>query len=98
MPTVDVNGTDLEYTDDGSGPPVVFVHGSLSDLRNWSHQVGPFSSKYRTVTFSCRHYFPNKSVPDSVEYRCAARRTPNVAPDHGEIRGAPEALGRVDSP
>lgn len=31
MPTADLNGTSLEYLDDGTGEPVVFVHGAITD-------------------------------------------------------------------
>ncbi len=67
MPTIDVDATSLEYTDQGTGQPVVFVHGSLSDMRVWSSQTAVFASEYRTVTYSCRHYFPNEPVPAGVE-------------------------------
>ena len=33
--TVDVDGTALAYREQGEGEPVVFVHGSASDLRCW---------------------------------------------------------------
>lgn len=51
MPTIDVNGTDLEYTEQGAGEPVVFVHGGLNDLRAWNRQLPAFASTYRTVAY-----------------------------------------------
>ena len=33
LKTAKVNGTTLAYREQGEGEPVVFVHGSLSDLR-----------------------------------------------------------------
>ena len=44
MAVVDVNGARLEYTDAGRGEPLVFVHGSLEDLRIWRRQVELFSA------------------------------------------------------
>lgn len=98
MPTVEVNGARLECVDEGSGPPVVFVHGSLSDLRNWSGQIGPFSAEYRTVSFSCRHYYPNEGVPGDIELPlttlvedlAALLRALELAPAHlvGQSSGA----------
>lgn len=67
MPTIDVDATSLEYTDQGTGQPVVFVHGSLSDMRVWSSQAAVFASEYRAVTYSSRHYFPNEPVPAGVD-------------------------------
>lgn len=58
MPTIDVNGTGLEYTEQGAGEPVVFVHGGLNDLRAWNRQLPAFASTYRTVAYSCRSHHP----------------------------------------
>ena len=30
-----VNGVDLAYIEDGSGPTVLFVHGASGDWRTW---------------------------------------------------------------
>ena len=35
MAHVDVDGARLAYTEAGRGEPLVFVHGSLEDLRIW---------------------------------------------------------------
>lgn len=67
MPTININGAGLEYSDAGAGSPVVFVHGSLSDLRSWSAQLPVFANTHRAVAFSCRHYFPNERVADGAE-------------------------------
>ena len=32
---IDVNGVRLPYVDQGSGDPIVFVHGAFLDLRVW---------------------------------------------------------------
>ena len=42
LPTVEANGAELAYRELGAGDPVVFVHGSLSDVRCWEDQVGAF--------------------------------------------------------
>jgi len=59
MAVVDVNGTRLEYTVTGHGEPLVFVHGSLEDLRIWRHQVELFSASYRVIAYSRRYHHPN---------------------------------------
>lgn len=43
-----------EYTVEGSGDPVVLLHGGLSDSTTWSAQVPAFSEKYRTFAFDRR--------------------------------------------
>lgn len=62
MPTLALNGVDLYYQQQGAGEGVVLVHGSLSDYRSWGFQVGPFSERYRVVTYSRRDHYPNPPV------------------------------------
>ncbi|HEY1390342.1 MAG TPA: alpha/beta hydrolase [Ktedonobacterales bacterium] len=62
MPTVEVNGALLAYTEQGSGHPVVFVHGGSGDMRVWENQLQVFSATYRAIAVSCRGYYPNDSL------------------------------------
>ena len=71
MPVVAVNGTRLEYAEQGRGQPLVFVHGSLEDLRSWRQQVDPFSRCYRTVTYSRRYHYPNPWTGGGRDYSAA---------------------------
>lgn len=56
--TVKVNGYDMSYVERGSGAPVVFVHGSLSDYRTWLPLLDDFSEDNRAISVSLRHYYP----------------------------------------
>jgi pimeloyl-ACP methyl ester carboxylesterase len=62
MQTLHVNGYDMAYLDigqdTGQGPPLVCVHGSLSDFRVWSAVLGPLTKKHRVIAVSLRHFFP----------------------------------------
>jgi pimeloyl-ACP methyl ester carboxylesterase len=58
MQTLRVNGYDMPYLDVGHGPPLVCVHGSLCDFRNWGAVIGPLSQKHRVIAVSLRHFFP----------------------------------------
>jgi pimeloyl-ACP methyl ester carboxylesterase len=64
MPTVEVNGAALEYWESGTGAPVVFVHGSLADMRSWHRQKVPFSRHYRAIGYSRRWHWPNDGDGD----------------------------------
>src|SRR4029434_1137617 len=44
-----VHGVDLPYLDQGTGAPVVFVHGSFSDLRFWEPQRQAVAQQYRFI-------------------------------------------------
>lgn len=60
------NGITLHYVEFGNGPPVIFVHGSLSDYTYWEEQVETFSKHYHVIDYSRRYNYPNKNkaVPD----------------------------------
>jgi hypothetical protein len=54
------DGLELHYVERGTGVPVVFVHGSLSDGGYWNDQVGAFAeSGYRAIAYSRRYNLPN---------------------------------------
>lgn len=52
----------FNYTDNGVGEPIVFVHGVLEDYRTWDAQIDIFSKSYRTITYSRRFNFPNTNT------------------------------------
>jgi len=59
MQSLRVNGYDMAYLDIGKGPPLVCVHGSLCDFRNWSPVLGPLTTRHRVISVSLRHFFPD---------------------------------------
>ena len=63
---VQIDGRQLHYVEQGKGQPVIFVHGSLNDYRSWQFQIGPFSDKYRIVSYSRRFAYPNKNVGNHI--------------------------------
>jgi non-heme chloroperoxidase len=65
---VPVNGALFAYVDEGSGEPVVFVHGELGDLRMWLREVECFSEKYRAISYSRRAHWPGERVANKGRY------------------------------
>jgi pimeloyl-ACP methyl ester carboxylesterase len=64
--TVDVDGAALAYREHGEGEPVVFVHGSASDLRTWEQQLPTIGRSYRAIAYSRRYARPNEDIqPDA---------------------------------
>jgi hypothetical protein len=60
------NGVALHYVEQGTGAPVIFVHGSLSDYTYWKEQVDAFAKRFHVIDYSRRYNWPNenKTVPN----------------------------------
>ena len=56
---IDVDGVKLNYVENGSGQPVIFVHGIPMDYRAWDAQMKTLSDSFRTISYSRRCAFPN---------------------------------------
>jgi pimeloyl-ACP methyl ester carboxylesterase len=68
MTELDVNGTSLEYSENGKGEPLILVHGSASDYRTWQIQRDVFAKHFRVIAYSRRYHWPNAPIPDNAEY------------------------------
>jgi pimeloyl-ACP methyl ester carboxylesterase len=60
---VEVNGVRLQYIEQGSGEPIVFVHGAPHDLRAWEPVREEIAKKYRFIAYTQR-YFGIEPWPD----------------------------------
>jgi len=60
--TATVNGMPLAFREQGEGEPVVFVHGGISDLRTWEHQLPSIGASYRAIAYSRRYARPNRDM------------------------------------
>jgi pimeloyl-ACP methyl ester carboxylesterase len=65
--TATVNGATLAYCAQGEGEPVVFVHGSGSDLRTWERQLPVIGRSYRAISYSRRFARPNEDIDPDVD-------------------------------
>lgn len=63
----DVNGAALAYRDQGEGEPVVFVHGSVDDLRSWAQQLPAIGASYRAIAYSRRYARPNEEIEQDAD-------------------------------
>ena len=78
MTSVQVNGVELEYMEEGTGVPVVFSHGGSSDLHYWEPQRPAFAAQYRFVAYSRRFHVSGASPTDG-DYSAAAHIADLVA-------------------
>ena len=76
---IEINGTRLAYIEKGTGEPVVFIHGAVSDYRTWSDQFDFFSRNYRVISYSRRYHQPNKCGNGSTNYSRAAQTADLIA-------------------
>jgi pimeloyl-ACP methyl ester carboxylesterase len=65
---VEVNGVRLPYAEQGSGEPIVFVHGALSDLRAWEPVGEEIAKKYRFIAYTQRYYGTGAWKDDGKEF------------------------------
>ena len=96
--TVLVNGAELAYAEVGAGDPVVFVHGAISDLRTWQHQLPVIGENHRAISYSRRYARPNADLSAGdgdpwqvhVDDLAAFLQVVNAAPAHlvGNSQGA----------
>jgi pimeloyl-ACP methyl ester carboxylesterase len=68
MATADIRGASLEYSESGSGEPIILVHGSASDSRTWQHQLDEFGQHFRAISYSRRYHWPNQQIPEGRDY------------------------------
>ena len=62
------NGTDLSYVEQGSGTPVVFVHGAVADLRYWEPQREAVAKQNRFVAYTFRYHGAAPWTDDGKQY------------------------------
>ncbi|HEY7294997.1 MAG TPA: alpha/beta fold hydrolase [Dehalococcoidia bacterium] len=67
MPFAAVNGIQLYYESQGTGPAIVFAHGAGGNHMSWWQQVPVFSAGYRCVTFDHRAF--GQSLDTTAEGR-----------------------------
>lgn len=62
---VEANGVELAYVEEGSGEPLVLVHGSLIDYRYSQPLLKALAGRYRVINYSRRCHWPNPCPPGS---------------------------------
>lgn len=78
MSFVEVRNLRLGYREEGSGAPIVFLHGVGSDKALWDKQLKYFSEKRRAVALDYPGYGESEHAPhdlqrpEIVEYLCDA--------------------------
>jgi 3-oxoadipate enol-lactonase len=63
---VEVPGGRLWFEAEGSGPPLLLIHGGLGSLRMWDAQVPAFAQHFEVIRYDTRGY--GRSETDDVEF------------------------------
>jgi non-heme chloroperoxidase len=56
---------ELYFVEKGVGQPIVLIHGSLSDFRDWQFQIDKFAQAYHVISYSRRYAYPNQWIGNS---------------------------------
>lgn len=65
MPTADIDGVSVDYTDTGVGPPMVFVPGLVGSKEWFRFQSSGLSDRYRVISYDLRR--ARRGVPYTVD-------------------------------
>lgn len=68
MPRIEINGARFDYSETGTGEPLVLVHGSASDQRTWESQRDEFAGRFRVISYSRRYHWPNEPITNGGDY------------------------------
>lgn len=72
MATINRDGVNIYYEDQGTGPTVLLSHGYSATSRMWEGQVAAFKDKYRVITWDMRGHGQSDSPDDGSKYSEAA--------------------------
>jgi 3-oxoadipate enol-lactonase len=75
MPTVEVGDYELHYVEQGSGFPVVLIHGLAGDHTAWTPQMPRLSARSRTIAFDNRGAGKSTQRDEPVSTEDLARDT-----------------------
>jgi pimeloyl-ACP methyl ester carboxylesterase len=106
---VAINGVRLSYVEQGSGEPMVFVHGLVSDLRTWDPVRDRIAQKYRFVAYTQRYFGTGQwsdegkafSIPTLADDLDKFIESLNVGPVHlvaWSYGGQPATLAATKNP
>jgi len=59
------DGLNIAYLDEGSGPPIVFLHGVGATKRMWAPQLAMLSERFRCIALDYRGYGESEAPPES---------------------------------
>lgn len=92
MPTFTINDIPFHVTDEGSGPPLLLVHGFPLDHTMWRHQIDRFKATHRVIAPDLRGFGrsslspANTGLSNTVTMKQFADDLAGLLPAMGENR------------
>ena len=83
MPHGELNGWEYAYSDEGSGPPIILLHGLEMDSSLFDHQVEALRDSYRVVTIDAPGHGDSATVPLGIDFWQYAEMVAGVADQLG---------------
>ncbi len=68
MATLNRNGVNLHYVDEGSGPAILLTHGFAASSQMWQGQIEAFRDRYRVIAWDMRGHGQTDSPDDPADY------------------------------
>jgi pimeloyl-ACP methyl ester carboxylesterase len=96
MRQLQANGIDLLYIEQGTGIPVVFVHGAWMDLRYWEPQQQAIAAQYRFVAYNLR-YHGTAAWPDAGQHFSTTTHSADLAAFIRRLNAGPVHLVGLSS-
>jgi pimeloyl-ACP methyl ester carboxylesterase len=66
MPTVNVNGVQIAYRDEGRGRPLLLIHAFPLSSAMWERQIAALVGAYRLIVPDLRGFGASPAVPDTT--------------------------------
>ena len=74
-----VAGQVHHYIDEGAGPALVMIHGSLCDCRYWDAQIKALRTRFRVIAPSLRHYWPARWDDQGIGFSVTSHASDVIA-------------------
>lgn len=80
-----INDAEISYVYEGTGEPIIFLHGAGTDMRIWEGIEPLVTTSHRLIAYSRRHQAPNRWPDDG--------RTHTIAQHVEDLAGFMRSLG-----
>lgn len=68
MPIIEVNGTSINYIEQGTGTPIICIHPPVLTSKNFLYQTQKLSTKFRVIAFDIRGHGKSQPSKRTITY------------------------------